>query len=110
MTDLTSRILRVTLVSRAARKTRNQYGTLTMRQNITLSIEKDLIIKAKILAARRQTSVSRMLSQEVEKLVAESEQYEKARNSAFSHIKSGFHLGGEIKVTREELHDRQAIR
>ena len=80
-----------------------------MKQNITLSIEKGIILKAKILAARRQTSVSRMLSQEVEKLVAESEQYEKAKKNAFSHIETGFHLGGKIKGTREELHDRQAI-
>ena len=81
-----------------------------MKQNITLSVDKELIQKAKILAARRQTSVSRMLSMEIEKLVSESEQYERARKSAFSHIKTGFHLGGEIKVTREELHDRQALR
>ena len=81
-----------------------------MKQNITLSVDKELIQKAKILAARRQTSVSRMLSMEIEKLVSESEQYERARKSAFSHINSGFHLGGEIKVTREELHDRQALR
>ena len=81
-----------------------------MRQNITLSIERDLILKAKILAARRQTSVSRMLSREIEKLVAESEQYEKAKKSAFSNIESGFHLGGKINVTREDLHDRQSIR
>ena len=81
-----------------------------MKQNITLSVDKELIVKAKILAAKRQTSVSRMLSREIERLVAESEQYEKARKSAFAHIESGFHLGGEINVTREELHDRQAIR
>lgn len=81
-----------------------------MRQNITLSIDKDLILKAKILAAKRQTSVSRMLSREIEKLVAESELYDRARKSALASIKSGFHLGGEIKVTRKDLHDRQALR
>ena len=81
-----------------------------MKQNITLSIEKELLLKAKILAARRQTSVSRMLSQEVKRLISESEQYEKARKSAIPHLESGFHLGGKIKATREELHERQAIR
>jgi hypothetical protein len=77
-----------------------------MKQNITLSIEKELILKAKILAARRQTSVSRMLGQEIERLITESEQYEKARKSAISHLESGFHFGGGIIVTREELHER----
>lgn len=81
-----------------------------MKQNITLSIDKELLFKAKILAAKRRTSVSGMLSQEIEKLVAENERYEKSKKSAFAHIDSGFHLGGEIKVTREELHDRQDLR
>lgn len=35
-----------------------------MKQNITLSIEKDLIRKAKILAARKDTSISKLLSEE----------------------------------------------
>ena len=39
-----------------------------------------------------------------------SEQYEKARKSAISHLKSGFHLGGKIKVNREEFHERQGKR
>jgi hypothetical protein len=36
-----------------------------MKQNITLSIDKELIKNARVLAAQRQTSVSRMLSERV---------------------------------------------
>jgi len=43
-----------------------------MKQNITLSLEKDLIKKAKILSAKRQTSISQMLGQELKKMVQES--------------------------------------
>jgi len=40
-----------------------------MKQNITLSIDKTLIRKSKIIAGQRDTSVSKMLSDELEKLI-----------------------------------------
>jgi hypothetical protein len=49
-----------------------------MKQNITLSLDKDLIKKAKILAAQRQTSISRMLSEELEKIIVCSMEYDRA--------------------------------
>jgi hypothetical protein len=77
-----------------------------MKQNITLSIEKDLIKQAKILAAQRQVSISRLLSEELQRLVEDSEDYEWAKRRALQHISKGFHLGGKVSVTREELHER----
>ena len=77
-----------------------------MKQNITLSIDKDLIQKARVLAAQRQTSISRMLSDELQKLIEDAKEYERAKLRALSHINTGFHLGGRITVSREELHER----
>ena len=77
-----------------------------MKQNITLSLEKKLIQKAKILAAQRQTSISRLLSQELERIIQKSEQYERAKKSALTNLRAGFHLGGKIVASREELHER----
>lgn len=77
-----------------------------MRQNITLSIDKDLIRKAKIIAAQRQTSISQMLSQELKKIIRDAEQYEKAKRRALANLKAGYHLGGKITASREELHER----
>ena len=77
-----------------------------MKQNITLSIEKELIKSAKVLAAQRQTSISRMLSEELQKLVEDAKEYERAKKQALNFITSGFHLGGKIKFSREELHER----
>jgi len=45
-----------------------------MKQNITLSINKDLIRKAKILAGQKQTSISGMLSRELQKIIDYSEE------------------------------------
>jgi hypothetical protein len=35
-----------------------------MKQNITLAVDKDLLKKARVLAAKRETSVSRLLSEQ----------------------------------------------
>jgi hypothetical protein len=77
-----------------------------MKQNITLSINKDLIRKAKILAAQKQTSISGMLSQELQKIIDDSEEYELFKRKALININQGFHLGGKIAVARQELHER----
>jgi post-segregation antitoxin (ccd killing protein) len=77
-----------------------------MKQNITLSIEKDLIQKARILAVQRQTSVSGLLSQELERLVLDTEAYERAKKKAVADLNQGFHFGGKVTATREELHER----
>jgi hypothetical protein len=77
-----------------------------MKQNITLSIDKELIKNARVLAAQRQTSVSRMLSEELQKLIEDSNKYELAKKQALNYISRGFHLGGRITVSREELHER----
>jgi len=77
-----------------------------MKQNITLSVNKDLLRKAKILAAQKQTSISGMLSRELEKIIDDSEKYELFKRKALINIKQGFHLGGKISVSREELHER----
>ena len=77
-----------------------------MKQNITLSLDKNLIKKAKIIAAQRQTSISRMLSKELEKIIVDSMEYDRAKRRALAHLDKRFHFGGKITVSREELHKR----
>jgi hypothetical protein len=62
--------------------------------------------KAKILAARRETSISRLLAQEIESLVGEDEAYERAQREATALLDAGFHMGGLIRASRDELHER----
>ena len=77
-----------------------------MKQNITLSIDNALIRKSKIIAAQRETSVSKMLSDKLEKLIQRTEQYELAKRKAIVNFKKGFHFGGRITVSREAHHER----
>jgi len=80
------------------------------KQNITLSLKKDLIRQARQLSARKSTAVSKLLSEELERLVRNHEQYERAKRRALAALKKGFHMGGTIAVTRDQLHDRQGLR
>ncbi|GAC1684708.1 MAG: hypothetical protein PVS2B2_23700 [Candidatus Acidiferrum sp.] len=77
-----------------------------MKQNVTISLDRQTIRKAKIVAARRDTSISGLLAQQIEILVGEEEAYERAERQAVALLDEGFHLGGTLPVSREELHER----
>lgn len=76
-----------------------------MKQNITLSIDKELLTKLKVIAARRSTSVSRLLTEELVQIVRYADHYELSRRRALRALESGFHLGGQ-PASRDELHER----
>ena len=76
------------------------------KSNITISLDRKTIQKAKIFAARRSTSISGLLAQQIEILVGEEEAYERAERMAMTLLNEGFHLGGAIRVGRDELHER----
>ena len=76
------------------------------KQNITLSLDKSILRKAKVLAARRDTSISGLLAEQIEIMVGEDEAYERARRDATKLLERGFRLGGAGAASREELHER----
>jgi hypothetical protein len=75
------------------------------KQNVTVSLTRQVLRKAKILAARRETSISGLLAQEIESLVAKEDAYERAERQALALLDQGFHLGGTV-ASRDELHER----
>lgn len=76
------------------------------KQNLTLSLPRQTIQKAKILAARRSTSVSALLAGQIETMVGDDEAYERAKRQALALLDRGFPMGGKIQATRDELHER----
>jgi len=76
------------------------------KQNLTISLDRQTIRKAKIVAARRSTSISGLLARQIEILIGEEEAYERAERQAMSLLEHGFHLGGSNQVNRDELHER----
>ena len=79
---------------------------MTQKQNLTVSLERETIRKAKVLAARKNTSVTRLLANYVEEMVAEDEMYEAAQKAALEYMDKGFPLGGQIAADREDWHER----
>ena len=76
------------------------------KQNLTISLDRKAIQKSKIIAARRSTSISGLLAHQIELLIGEEEAYERAERQAMTLLDQGFHLGGVIRVSRDELHER----
>jgi hypothetical protein len=79
------------------------------RQNVTLSLSRPLLRKAKILAVERQTSLSGLLTGALENLVKDQDEYEKAKERALARMKNPPNLGtrGRITWTRDSLHERR---
>ncbi len=78
------------------------------RQNITLSLPRELIKRAKIAAIRRDTSLSNLMRQALEAVVEKEESYESAMKRHLQILEEGLDLKlkGQISWTREELHER----
>jgi hypothetical protein len=77
-----------------------------MKQNITISIDRELIRQARVVAARRGTSVSGLLAAELARTVAEDDTYQRSQRQALVILDEGFHMGGQPLSPRDELHDR----
>jgi hypothetical protein len=78
----------------------------TQKQNVTVSLSTHIIQKARVLAAKRSTSISGMLAEHLEALVNSDEAQERASASAIARMERGFRMGGGRLVSREELHER----
>jgi hypothetical protein len=76
------------------------------KQNVTISLSRETLRKVKVLAARRETSISGLLATQIEVLVGEDEAYERAQRQALMLLDEGFHLGGSIHATRDDWHER----
>ena len=78
------------------------------KQNITLSIRKDILQKVKILAVKQSTSISALMTEVLEQIVNREEGFQAARQEHTRLLKEGTELGtyGSIEWTRDDLHDR----
>ena len=77
-------------------------------RNITLSLPEETLREVKVLAARRGTSISALLSQTLADLIASESGYAAARERSLAALGRGRDLGtgGEIGWDRDELHER----
>ena len=78
------------------------------RQNITLRLPKELLKRVKRVAADRDTSVSALMTEALDRLADEDRRYSAARKRALAALGSARSLGtqGQRTWSRDELHER----
>jgi hypothetical protein len=77
-------------------------------RNITLSLPKDILTRVKVIAVERETSVSRLLADLLEGLVAREEAYGRSKRRQLELMAEGIDLGtgGARPAERDALHAR----
>lgn len=86
-----------------------QKEAIMPRSTLTLSLPREIITKAKILAAQRQTSLSQLFARSIEDLASQDAAYLAARDQALHYLAEGFDLNFD-RIPREEWHDRAGLR
>ena len=77
-----------------------------MKQNITVQLDQTVIKEAKVIAAKRSTSLSKFLAEEIRRIASQESTYDKDKELALSRLKNGYSLGGSRLPNREELYIR----
>jgi hypothetical protein len=76
-----------------------------MKTNITVTIDSKLAYEAKVLAARRGTSLSRLVGEKLEELVRHDKAYEAAMEKAIADMDNAPTLEFQKPANRGELHE-----
>jgi hypothetical protein len=81
-----------------------------MKQNITLALDREVLVAARVFAAQQGTSVSALLADELIEKIENNRRYEHSKQIALSMLEQPWSLGGLGVNDREALHDRTALR
>lgn len=73
------------------------------KTNLTLQLDTDVVRQAKVLAAKRGTSVSALVARQITDLVAQDERYEAAQRRALELMDQAGEHGGR-NWTREDIY------
>jgi hypothetical protein len=79
------------------------------RANLTLQMDSEVIRRARIVAAKRGTSVSALAASRLQAMVDEDDRIELARMRAEAILAKASGRGGR-GWTRDDLHEREALR
>jgi len=77
-------------------------------KNVTVTLEKDVARWARLEAARRETSVSRLLGEILKQRMLEEAGYDSAMRRALA--RKPFLKGDGRYMSREEAHERSGVR
>ena len=75
-------------------------------KNVTITVEEDVLRWAKVTAAQRDTSVSRMLGEELRRQMLTEKQYERARRRFQARRPQALKSVDESYPSRDSLYER----
>ncbi|MBN1962033.1 MAG: hypothetical protein JW841_13890 [Deltaproteobacteria bacterium] len=75
------------------------------KQNITLAIDSELLTKARIIALKRQTSLTQLIRDNLEMLVRNEDDTETKRQRLLTRLQKPTLNVGVHAWTRDELHE-----
>jgi hypothetical protein len=78
----------------------------SIKKNVTLKLDSDLLCEARVLAAEEGRSISALLTDRLEALAREQKAFEKARRRALARLREGNDLRWTPPRSRGELHER----
>ncbi len=79
------------------------------KQNVTLSLPKVILKKAKVLALKEEKSLSALIRESLEEKIRKDTGYRKAMETEIRRMEQGLHLGtgGRMPCSRGKLHERR---
>jgi hypothetical protein len=77
-----------------------------MKRNITVQLDEATVKRARVAAAKRGSSISRLLREQIEVLARQDDDYDWAVQDALAGLDRGYDLGGGPYPAREDLYDR----
>lgn len=79
------------------------------KNNLTVQLDEDVIRRAKVVAAKRGTSVSALVARQLNELVNQDERYEAAHHRALELMRNAKPLGGR-NWTRDDIYTERIDR
>ena len=74
-----------------------------------MAIDKRLLKAARVLAARRSSSISALLADGLRQITDNADTYLSAKSSALALLQQGLRLGVKGIIDREALHERKGV-
>jgi predicted transcriptional regulator len=77
-----------------------------MKTNVTLKLDDKLLRQVRILAAQQNSSISQILTEQLQKVLDDRKAYERAKKRAFELMDEGFAWNFKPPRSRDELYER----
>jgi hypothetical protein len=78
----------------------------SVKRNITVQLDDATVQKARVVAAKRGSSISRLLAEQIDVLARQDDDYDRAMQDALAELERGYDLGGGPYPARDEVHHR----